>query len=129
MYQKYLNGSLDDSNIFKFWAIIILVYLPLMVLTKIIMLVVFHIIEAIVLKAKGRNIMDEVDITDERDKFIQMKSYNKTIYVFMVGFIIALFTQLFDISHHIFFFVLVVTGIVADVFSEILIIRSYRRGV
>ncbi len=129
MYQKYLNGVLDDSNIFRFWAVIILVFIPISVVARIIILIVFHILESVVQAAQGKKIEDEIDIVDERDKFIQMKASATSMYIFILGFVLALVTQLFDVSNHVFFIVLIVAGLITDIVSESLIIRSYRRGV
>ena len=128
IYQKYLNGGLDPSNIFKFWAIIILIFIPISILARIIIMIIFHIFEAVLLAAKGKDIEDEMDIVDERDKLIQMKTSATSMYIFVFGFIIALATQLFDVSQHIFFIVLIIAGVITDIVSESLIIRYYRRG-
>ncbi len=129
IYQKYLNGVLDDSDIFRFWAIIILIFIPISVVARIIIMIVFHILESVVQASQGKNIDDEIDIVDERDKHIQMKASAITMYIFVLGFVLALVTQLFDVSNHVFFIVLVVAGLITDIVSESLIIRYYRRGV
>ncbi len=129
IYQKYLNGALDDSNIFRFWAIIILIFIPISIVARIIIMIVFHILESIVQASKGKSIDDEIDIVDERDKFIQMKASATSMYIFIIGFVLALVTQLFDVSYHVFFIVLIAAGLITDLVSELLIIRSYRRGV
>ena len=104
IYQKYLNGGLDDSNIFKFWAIIILIFIPISIVARIIIMIIFHILEAIVQAAQGNDIEDEMDIVDERDKLIQMKASAISMYIFSFGFVLALVTQLFNVSNHLFFF-------------------------
>jgi hypothetical protein len=129
IYQKYLNGALDDSNIFRFWAIIILIFIPISIAARIIIMIIFHILESVVQASKGKSIDDEIDIVDERDKFIQMKASATSMYIFIIGFVLALVTQLFDVSNHVFFIVLIAAGLITDLVSELLIIRSYRRGV
>ncbi len=129
IYQKYLNGALDDSNIFRFWAIIILIFIPISIAARIIIMIIFHIFESVVQASKGKSIDDEIDIVDERDKFIQMKASATSMYIFIIGFVLALVTQLFDVSNHVFFIVLIAAGLITDLVSELLIIRSYRRGV
>ncbi len=128
MYQRFLNGGLSDSNIFKFWAIIILIFIPISIVARIIIMIIFHILESIVQAAKGNDIEDEMDITDERDKLIQMKASTISMYIFALGFILALTTQLFNVSNHVFFIVLAGSGFISDVVSESLMIRYYKRG-
>ncbi len=129
IYQKYLNGGLDDADIFKFWAIVILIFIPISIIARIIIMIVFHILESVVQAAQGKDIEDEIDIVDERDKLIQMKASAISMYIFILGFILALATQLFDVSNHVFFIVLIVAGLITDIVSESLMIRYYRRGV
>ena len=129
MYQRYLNGAIDDSNIFKFWAIIILIFIPISIVARIIIMIIFHIIESVVQAAQGKELEDELDSVDERDKLIQMKSNSIAMYIFSLGFIIALATQLFDVSNHLFFIVMIIFGLLTDVVSESLMIRYYRRGI
>ncbi len=129
MYQKYLNGGLDYSNIFKLWAVVILIFIPISIAARIIILIIFNILESVVQAAKGEELSDEMNIVDERDKLIQMKSSAIAMYIFSLGFIIALLTQLFDVSNHLFFIVMIAAGLVTDVVSELLVFRYYRRGV
>lgn len=129
IYNKYLNGGIDDSNIFKFWAIIVLVFIPISIIARIIIMIIFHILETIVQTAQGNEIEDEMDMVDERDKLIQMKASAISMYIFALGFILALITQLFDVSNHVFFIVLVLSGFITDIVSELIMIRYYRRGV
>ena len=129
MYQRYLNGAIDDTNIFKFWAIIILIFIPISIVARIIIMIIFHIIESVVQAAQGKELEDELDSVDERDKLIQMKSNSIAMYIFSFSFIIALATQLFDVSNHLFFIVLIIFGLLTDVVSESLMIRYYRRGI
>jgi len=126
-YQRYLNGAIDDSNIFKFWAVIILVFIPITVISKIVIMIIFHIINAVVQTAKGEEIEEEV--SDERDKLIEMKASRNSMFVFAIGFIIALITQLYDVSPHVFFITMIVFGFITDIVSELLTIKYYRRGV
>ena len=129
VYQKYLNGALNDSDIFRFWAIIILIFIPISIVARIIIMIIFHIIEAVVQTAQGKEIEDEMDVTDERDKIIHMKASTISMYIFSLGFIAALATQLFDVSNHVFFIVMFTAGLITDVVSESLMIRYYRRGI
>jgi hypothetical protein len=129
IYQKYLNGAIDDTDIFRFWAVVILIFIPISIVARIIIMIIFHILESIVQAAQGKEIEDEMDKVDERDKVIQMKASAISMYIFSLGFIVALATQLFDVSNHVFFIVMIIAGLITDVVSESLMIRFYRRGI
>lgn len=129
IYQRYLNGSFDTSNIFRFWAIVILIFIPISVLARIIILIIFNIAESVVQTVKGEDINAEMDMVDERDKYIAMKATNASMMVFALGFILALLVQLFDVSNHWFFIIILVSGLVTEVLSDTLSIVYYRKGV
>lgn len=129
MYQRYLNGSIEDSNIFRFWAIIILVFIPISIVARIIIMIIFHILESVVQAAQGKEVEDSMSAIDERDKLVSMKSNSIAMYIFSLGFMVALVTQMFDVSNHVFFIVIIIFGLITDVTSESLMIRFYRRGV
>jgi uncharacterized membrane protein len=126
-YNRYSAGAMNDENIFKFWAIIILIFIPISVATRIIILIIFHIGDAVVKTAKGEEVVEEIE--DERDKLIQMKASGNSMFIFALGFIIALFTQLFDGSNHLFFITLIGFGFITEIASDLLTIRYYRKGV
>lgn len=128
MYQRYLDGGLDYSSVFKLWAIVILIFIPISIVARIIIMIFFNIFESVLQAAKGEELEDNMDIVDERDKLIQMKSSAIAMYIFSLGFIIALITQLFDVSNHLFFIIMIIAGLITDVVSESLMIRYYRRG-
>ena len=129
MYNNYSNWGLDADNVFRFWAIVILIFIPISIIARIIILIIFHILESIVNEVKGGGELDEMDIVDERDKLIEMKAAKNSMFVFAIGFMIALGTQLFDVSNHVFFLVLVLFGVISDILSESLTICYYRKGV
>lgn len=130
MYQRYLNGTISDENIFRFWAVVILIFIPISIVARIIILILFNISNAVVETAKGNDFEEEMDdITDERDKLIERKANYIGMFVFSAGFILALVSQLFDVSNHLFFIILVVAGFMTDILSESLAIVYYRRGV
>ncbi len=129
IYQKYLNGSFDTSNIFRFWAIIILIFIPISIVARIIIMIVFHVLESVVQTAKGEEVDLDMDITDERDKLIEMKAAKISMMVFALGFVIALAVQLLDVSNHSFFIIMIFAGFLSEVVSDTLSIIYYRKGV
>ncbi len=128
IYQKYLNGSIDATNVFKFWAIIILIFIPISIIARIIIMIIFSIINAVVQTAKGED-LDEADLVDERDKLIELKVTKASLIVFSLGFVLALVTQAFNMSNHMFFITLMLAGVITEIVSETMTIMYYRKGV
>lgn len=127
VYQRYMDGVYDTSNIMRFWALVILLFIPITIVLRIVMEIIIAIIKSIVLTAKGENI-DELEIVDERDKLIELKTTKISLFVFSVGFILALVSQAMSMSVHMFFIIIVITGVITEIIQESLSIFFYRRG-
>jgi hypothetical protein len=128
VYQRYLNGVGDINDIFRFWSITILVFIPISIVARIIIMIIFSIINTAVQTAKGEE-AGELEITDERDKLIELKATRISLIVFSIGFILALVTQVTSTSHHMFFITLIIFGVFSEIVSETVTIIYYRKGI
>lgn len=128
VYQRYLNGSIDTSDVFKFWAITILIFIPISIVARIIIMIIFSIANSVVQTAKGEE-LENLDFVDERDKLIELKATKISLIIFSLGFILALVTQAFNMNDHIFFITLVIVGVITEIASELFTIIYYRKGV
>lgn len=91
-------------------------------------MILFSIINAVVQTAKGEE-AGELEITDERDKLIELKTTKISLMVFSIGFILALVTQVTSMSHHMFFITLIIFGVISEIVSETMTIIYYRKGI
>lgn len=128
VYQRVLAGIADTTDVFRFWAITILIFIPISIVARIIIMIIFSIINAVVQTAKGEEIED-VDIVDERDKLIELKTMRISLIVFALGFILALVTQVTQMSNHMFFITIIIFGVISEVVSDTTTIIYYRKGV
>lgn len=128
IYNKFQAGDFDTSNLMKFWAIRILWYIPIVIGVRIVTEILLNILQAISNEIKGEG-QEDLGITDERDKLIELKADRVSMFVFAVGFVLALVTQVMDQSIHWFFLTMFGFGLVGEVISEGLKIRYYRKGV
>ena len=128
IYSKYTNGDFDTSNMMRFWALIILIFIPISVVARIILMIIFRIFAEIGDEVRGKK-EDDRDIVDERDKLIELKSTRVSSVIFVFGFIFALAGQLFNLGISGFFIILLVGGVLSDIGSNISEIIYYRRGV
>ncbi|MBU1019699.1 MAG: hypothetical protein KJ847_00675 [Firmicutes bacterium] len=127
VYQRYLNGIGDTSDVLRFWSITILIFIPISIVARIIILIIFSIIATIVQTAKGEEV-DELDLTDERDKLIELKATKISMMIFALGFVLALVTQAVNMSEHMFFITMMVSGVFTEVVSDLATIVYYRKG-
>ncbi len=106
-----------------FWASAILIMIPVYMVLKIITIIVFIIINTIATQAQ------EPDITDERDKLIELKSVRSSYYTFMLGFLLAMLTAVLSMPVSTMFIVFIVSLLAAMILYDISQFFFYRRGV
>lgn len=128
MYQRFQNGNAETGDLVKYWATFIVILIPFSVLGRIIVEIFFHIGNEVAGAAKGEK-PESIDIVDERDKLIEVKSASNSLYIFMIGFLIAMLTQVFGMGVSVMFIVLIAGGFLSDVGSSLLGIYYYRKGV
>ena len=123
VYQKYQAGVLDTSNIFQFWSLRILILIPVSIVSKIII----HIVFSIIIKVAFNE--DEPSFTDELDKLIELKSIRNSFYLFMGGFLLSIISQAIGMSPSWLFIILFISGMLSDIFGEISSLYFYSRGI
>jgi hypothetical protein len=128
MFNKYNNGDFDTTNMMRFWSMIILLFIPLSIIGRIILMIIFRIFGEISDEVRGTKESDR-DIVDERDKMIALRSTRNSLYVFILGFIVALAGQLLGGTVSLFFIIMISGGILSDIITNVSEILYYRRGV
>ncbi len=125
---KYNNGDFDTSNMMKLWSIIILVFIPVSVVGNIILQIINRIFLEIGREISG-NKEENIDLRDERDKLVELKGTRISLYIFVLGFLLSLTTQLFDLGTSAFFITLLSFGLLSSILGSVSEIIYYRRGV
>lgn len=128
VYNRFQAGNYEVDNLMKFWAVRILWYIPVIIGVRIVVEILLNIFQAISNEVQGKE-QEDLGITDERDKLIEHKADRISMFLFAVGFVLALFSQVFDHSVHVFFITIIGFGTISEVVSELLKVRYYRRGV
>lgn len=123
VYLKFPEGSIDSSELFSFWGATILILIPVSIVAKIIIHIVFSILNTIATKEK------EPAFTDERDKIIELKATRNSHYVFILGFLLAMGSLVMDMEPSVMFIILIVAGLVSEVSGIITQLYHYRKGV
>jgi hypothetical protein len=123
MIQRYPQGDLYSPEIFHFWGAFFLILIPVSIVAKIIIHIVFAIINAIATRE------EDIPITDERDKLIETKANTISSYVFIVGFVLAMGSLAIDMPPTVMFIILLLSGVISEMVSSITQFYFYRRGV
>jgi hypothetical protein len=122
MFQKYQEGHIDSTD-WIFWGSVILILIPVSIVAKIIIHIVFSIINTIATNEK------EPAFSDELDKLIGLKATRNSHYVFTIGFVLSMVPLVMDMSPSVMFIILILSGLVSEVVGFITQLYLYRKGV
>jgi hypothetical protein len=123
VFERYPEATLDSTDTFSFWASVILILIPVSIVAKIIISIVFNIIYRLSTNEK------EPSFADELDKIIELKSTRNSHYVFIIGFLLAMGSLVMEMPPYMMFIVLIFAGFVSEMVGVITQIYHYRRGV
>lgn len=127
-YTYYTFGIHGEENWaqihdYLFWARFMLVMIPISIVVRIIVYILFTILNSIATKRM------ESDVQDERDKLIDLKAFRISSYVFMGGFLMSLIILLWQEELYLMFVGMVTFGFVSDITGELAKFYFYRKGV
>lgn len=122
MLQRYPEASAYSVELFHFWGSYFLILILVSIVAKIFIYIVFVIVNAIATRE------EEPPITDERDKLIELKSTTTALYVFGIGFVLAMTSLVFNTPPTGMFLILYGAGFASDIASDIAQFVFYRRG-
>lgn len=122
MVQRFPEGDAYSPAVFHFWGAFFLILIPVSIVARIIIYIVFYIANTIATK------QEEPSITDERDNLIELKATRYSLYVFGVGFLLAMGSLVIDMPPSAMFIILICSGLVSEIVSEVSQFYFYRRG-
>ena len=122
MMQRYPAASPYSPAIFRFWGSFYLILIPVAIVARIIIYIVFAIVNAIATRE------EEPPITDERDKLVELKASQNSLYVFALGFVLAMGSLVVEQPPSVMFIILIGAGVVSEIISDISQFYFYRRG-
>ena len=123
VYKNYIAGDPEILNDFQFWGKSFLWLIPIAIVVQIVIHIVFAIANAIITKE------NMPDLTDERDKLIELKSIRISHWIFTLGFMLSMGSLAFGMEPYVMFLSLLSSGFLASLLAEVAKIIYYRRGV
>lgn len=121
--QRYQEGGTGDYSAFGFWASVILLLIPVHIVLKVIIHIIFVIINKIATDE------DEPSFSDEFDRLVSLKTTRNFFGVFLFGFMIALASQVVGQPPKAMFIMFALTLNLALVFGDVSQLYFYRNGV
>lgn len=123
VYNKYIEDNLVILNDFKFWGKTFLILIPVTIVLQIIIHIVFYIINKIITNE------DIPNISDERDKLVDLKALRISHWIFTMGFLFSMIALAIGMPPYVMFLTLIASGFISGIVSEIAKIYFYRKGV
>jgi hypothetical protein len=125
LWQLIQIARFDAPQIFRLWMIIIVASIVVTIVATILTQIGAGIIEAI--KTNAKPVVE--DITDERDKLIDLKGTKTTYTLSSLGTFLAMLTFALGQSPLVMFTLLILCGLLAQIIGDIVRLYFYRRGV
>lgn len=122
MLERYPEADAYAPEVFRFWGTYFLILIPVAIIARIVITIIFSIINTVATRE------GEPDVIDERDKLIELRATRNSLYVFSVGIVLAMAALAADQPPALMFVILIVAGVVAEMVSEISQFYFYRRG-
>ena len=123
VYQAHLAGTIDLKVDFSSWGKIFLIFIGVSILARIIIYIVFHILNAIATRE------EDIPAEDERDSLIKLKSTRNSHYTFIFSFVCGFVLLAFGLPVYGMFITFIVSGLIAELVDEGSQLYFYRKGV
>ena len=120
--QQLQSGALDSMTITRNWGVAVLVVIGLQIVLSIVTAIVVSIVEAV------RAGEEQPELTDERDKLIELRANRLAYAVFGIGFVIAMVTLALGQPPLLMFNIIVFSLLVAGIAGYVRQLYLYRRG-
>lgn len=123
VYQRHLQGRFDLTEDFRTWGIVFLIFIGVSIVARIIIYIIFHILNAIATRE------EKIPVEDERDKLIKLKSTRNSYIVFMIGYLIAILLLATGMPVYGLFIAFVLGGLMAEIIDNSSQIYYHRKGI
>ncbi len=123
IYQKHLNGQFDLTEDFATWGVIFLIFIGVSIVARIIIYIIFHIINTIALQK------EEEAVSDERDKLIKLKATRNSYHVYTAGFTLAIIALAIGMPIYWIFIAFVICGVLSEIVDNVSQIYYNRKGI
>jgi hypothetical protein len=120
--QKYPAGDPYSAQVFHFWGVAMLILIPVSIAVNIVIQIVLSMAHTMSTREMDRS------FSDERDKLILLRSTLNAIYVFAVGFLLAMLAVVLGSTPSVMFIVLIVAGLATQMVGAVSQLYFYRRG-
>lgn len=123
IFQRHNQGRFDLTEDFSTWGIVFLIFIGVSIVARIIIYIVFHIINAIATRE------EEMPVKDERDRLVTLKATRNSYYTFSGGFVLSIIFLAVGMPVYGIFIAFVAFGLIAEIVDNGSQIYYYRKGI
>jgi hypothetical protein len=123
IYNKHMAGQFDLTEDYRTWGYIFLIFIGVSILARIVIYIIFHIINAIATQE------EDIPVTDERDKLIELKATRNSYHVFSGGLAMALISMTIGMTPVFLFIAFFACCLLSEIVENISQIYYHRIGV
>lgn len=119
---------IDLENDLKFWALTMLYFVGVSVVFNILILILFHILNAVVNAVKQED-LDDPMIEDEMDKLISLKAMRNSYIMVGVGFVISIVSLVMEWPPTVMLNIIFLAFNLGSIFEGFSKLYFYKRGI
>ncbi len=123
IYQRHQQGKVNLTEDFRAWGVIFLIFIGVSIVARIIIYIIFHIINAIATKE------EELPITDERDKLIKLKSTRNSHRAYTLSLMFVFVFLAIGMPIYGVFIFFIVSGLISEIIDNSSQIYYHRKGI
>ncbi|GIP37704.1 hypothetical protein J31TS4_09840 [Paenibacillus sp. J31TS4] len=123
VYLRYSEMSLEGGELLRFWGAVMLILVPVTMVARMILEIIFIIINRLSTKELPPRFADELD------KIIEWKATRIAFFVFILGFLIAMGSLVLHATLTSMFVILLASGFVSEVAGILWRLYLFRKGV
>ncbi|MEP0986035.1 DUF2178 domain-containing protein [Ekhidna sp.] len=123
VFERFNSQVMTTDEQLQFWSKAILIAIPLSIITKIVVMIVFAISNYLITREKMPS------FEDERDKLIELKATRNSYIIFGIGFFISLTVLAFGYPPKYMFISIILGGIASEIFDNLSKVYYHSKGV
>jgi hypothetical protein len=123
VWQRHIEGQIDLTQDFSAWGVIFLWFIGVSIVARIIIYIIFHILNAIATRETN------IPVSDERDKLIKLKSLRNGYYVFTSAFVLSVIGLAIGMPVYGMFIAFVAGGLMSEIVENGSQIYFNRKGI
>ena len=123
IYRKHIEGVFDLTEDFRKWGVIFLIFIGVSIVARIIIYIIFHIINTIATQE------DKIPVSDERDKLIKLKSTRNAHHVFSMGIVFAIIALAIGMPVYGIFIAFLVSGVISEIVDNVSQLYYHQKGI